>query len=74
MTLPSCIRTQPNPIFDASQNTSKGFSMSGCARTGAVVNSSVRCGKLSYTPLSTQTCDLSVADLSLAWQSLRNLV
>jgi hypothetical protein len=39
MTLPSYIRTQPNPIFDASQNTLKGFSMSGCARTGAVVNS-----------------------------------
>jgi hypothetical protein len=41
--------------------------MSGCARTGAVVNSSARCGKLSHTPLSTQTYDLSVADLSLAW-------
>jgi hypothetical protein len=39
MTLPSCIRTQPNPVFDTSQNTSKGFSMFGCARTRVVVNS-----------------------------------
>jgi hypothetical protein len=38
MTIPSCIRTQPNLVFDASQNTSKGFSLSGWARTGAVVN------------------------------------
>ena len=35
--LPSCIRTPPNPIPDASQNTSKGFSISGCAKTGAEV-------------------------------------
>jgi hypothetical protein len=39
MTLPSYIRTQPNIVFDASQNTSNGFSRSGYARIGAVVNS-----------------------------------
>jgi hypothetical protein len=38
MTHPSCMRTQPKPVFDASQNTSKGFSISGCAKTGAVVS------------------------------------
>jgi hypothetical protein len=40
MTLPSCIRTYPILFLDASQNTSNGFSISGCARTGAVVSNS----------------------------------
>jgi hypothetical protein len=39
MTLPSCIRTQPSLVFDASQNTSKDFLMFGWARIGAMVNS-----------------------------------
>ena len=38
MTRPSCIRTHPKPILDASQNTSKGFSISGWAKTGEVVS------------------------------------
>jgi hypothetical protein len=38
MTLPSCISAHPNPFLDASQNTSNDFSISGCARTGAVVS------------------------------------
>ena len=38
MTQPSCIITHPKPVPDASQNTSKGFSISGCAKIGAEVN------------------------------------
>jgi hypothetical protein len=38
MTLPFCIRTHPKPFLDVSQNTSNNFSISGCARIGAVVN------------------------------------
>jgi hypothetical protein len=37
MTRLSCISTLPIPMSDASQYTSKGFSMSGWANTGAVV-------------------------------------
>ena len=42
ITRPSCISTQPIPIPDASQYTSKGFSISGLAKTGAVVNNLFR--------------------------------
>jgi len=38
MTRPSCISTQPKPVPDASQKTSNGFLMSGCAKIGAVVS------------------------------------
>jgi hypothetical protein len=38
MTRLSCIRTHPKPVPDASQYTSKGFSMSGYAKTGAEVS------------------------------------
>jgi hypothetical protein len=37
MTHPSCIRTQPRPVPDASQKTSKGLELSGCSSTGAEV-------------------------------------
>jgi hypothetical protein len=30
---PSCIRTQPRPVTDASQKTSKGLDISGCTNT-----------------------------------------
>jgi hypothetical protein len=45
MTQPSCIRTHPSPLPDASQYTSKGFSISGWAKTGAVVNNTFSCSK-----------------------------
>jgi len=45
MTQPSCISTQPNPVPDASQKTSNGFSMLGCAKTGAVVSKWRRAAK-----------------------------
>jgi hypothetical protein len=37
-TRPSCIRTHPIPVPEASQYTSKGLAMSGCASTGDVVS------------------------------------
>jgi hypothetical protein len=36
------MRTQPNPVLDASQYTSKDFVMSDCANTGDVVNNFFR--------------------------------
>jgi hypothetical protein len=39
---PSCMRTHPSPVPDASQYTSKDFVMSGCANTGDVVNNFFR--------------------------------
>jgi hypothetical protein len=36
------MRTQPSPVPDASQNTSKDFAMSGYANTGDVVNNFFR--------------------------------
>ena len=38
MTQPSYIKTHPKLVPEASQNTSNGFSMSGYANIGAVVN------------------------------------
>jgi hypothetical protein len=67
MALPSCIRTQPNPVFDASQNTSKVSQCSVALELEQWSIVSARCGKLSHTPMSTQICDLFIADLSLAW-------
>jgi len=40
MTRPYRLSTQPNPVPDASQKTSNGFSMSGYAKTGAVASES----------------------------------
>jgi hypothetical protein len=37
MTRPSYIRTQPRPVPDASQKTSRGWELSSCTRTGAEV-------------------------------------
>jgi hypothetical protein len=37
MTQPSCIRTQPRPVPDVSQKTSKGLELSCCTSTGAEV-------------------------------------
>jgi hypothetical protein len=36
------MRTQPSPVPDASQYTSKDFVISGCANTGDVVNNFFR--------------------------------
>jgi hypothetical protein len=36
------MRTQPSPVPDASQYTSKDFVISGCANTGDVVNNIFR--------------------------------
>src|SRR6185312_14221257 len=38
ITLPSCIRTQPRPSFEASQYTVNLLFWSGRVRTGAIVN------------------------------------
>jgi len=66
MTQSSCIRTHPNPIPDASQNTSKGFSISGFAKIGAVVSKSVKCERWLHTPESKQISHPSVVTSSLA--------
>jgi hypothetical protein len=42
ITRPSCMRTQPNPVPDASQETLKDFVMSSCANTGAIVSNFFR--------------------------------
>jgi hypothetical protein len=47
MTHPSCIRTHSSPQPDASQYTSKGFSIFSWAKTGAVVNNTISCSKVS---------------------------
>jgi hypothetical protein len=47
MTQLSCIKTQPSPVPEASQYTSKGLLLSGCANTGAVVGCCLNAWKAS---------------------------
>ena len=71
MTQSSYIRTHPKMVPDASQNTSKGFSISGCAKIGAEVNKVRKVLKAASHSESTNTSYLSKAILSLAWQFWR---
>jgi hypothetical protein len=67
MTQPSCIRTHPKLVPNASQYTSKGFSTSGCAKTGAEVSKFAKCGKPLHTSESKQTSHPFEVIESWAW-------